>query len=169
MRSTICSRIHRRFTSQNTCLLGTRRLSGFQRVVLGSNRLGKTVINRPIRGLTRLTKVALPPATQIVVNRMRTVNDRRPFTFRGLSPVLTVCQTGSFTRTMSGTRTLVDFNKQNRATMLCATTNGRTRVHRFRGAIRATHILVGAPTSRKTVNSLFGFHLSPSLALNYNA
>lgn len=168
--SSICSTMHRHFTARNNCLLRNGRLGTIRSIVLGGNTLGTTVINRPTCGVTRLTNFSMPRGAGVLVNRIAIISRDRPFTRRGLSPALTVCHTGSFRSTMRGTRGLITVNNVNRASYLCASRSGRpTHISCFNRGVGATHVLVGAPTSRNNVNSLCGFGLTPSLALNYNS
>ncbi len=166
----VCSTIGARFTGHNYCFLGPSRARGIEGAVVVGNTLGTGVINRPTRGVTRLSNMAMPGNAGVLVNRIRDMRLSRRFTRRGLSPMLTVCGIGSFRRTLYGTRILITSNNCNRASSICLGRIARGRgLTTFNTHVGAYHVLIGAPSSRNNVNSLCGFGLTPSLALNYNS
>lgn len=165
----VCGGMGRRFLCEKYCFLGPSRLRGMEGAVLVGNTLGTGVMNRGTTAVTRVTNITIPPRAGVLVNRIRSMSVDRRFTRRGLSPMLTVCGTGAFSRTVTGTRRLMTSNNCKRASTLCVSAE---RVRGVRGrttTVGAYHVLVGAPSSRNNVNSLCGFGLIPSLALNYNS
>lgn len=166
----MCRRTGGRFRCEKYCFLGpNRRLSGIHGAVVVGNTLGDGVPKGSTCRVTRVTNIRMPGGAGVLVKRIRSMSVSRRFTRRGLSPMLNVCGTGAFSRTLRGTTRLMTSNKCKRASSLCMRPTRARGVTGRTTTVGAYHMLVGAPSSRNKVKSLCGFGVTPSLALKYKS